>query len=233
MRLSTLSLLAALALASACKGDPAQAKVEDKPPTGPAKPDPSRISPSDEQARFDRERHPELIVKALGLTPGAIVADVGAGTGLLTIHLARAVAPGGRVVATDVDGAVLDMLESRLAPEHLVDVVERRVVSADLPGLEAGRYDAILLAQVDHYFSDPAAWLRAAAPALKANGRLVIENRTYHREPALAAAAAAGFRLVTESTEVPGEFIATFQVAAPDKAPPKPDKSAEKPKEAP
>ncbi len=227
MRVASLPLLAALALASGCTRDAAQANVGDKPPTGPARPNPGRPSASDEQARFDRERHPELIVKALGLTPGAVVADVGAGTGLLTIHLARAVAPGGRVVATDVDGAVLDMLESRLAAEKLVDVVERRVVSADMPGLEPGRYDAILLAQVDHYFSDPPGWMRAAAPALKPNGRLVIENRTYHREPALAAAAAAGFRLVAESTEVPGEFIATFQVA-----PARPDPTA-KPKEAP
>jgi SAM-dependent methyltransferase len=211
--------IAALALAGACKGDPAQARVEDKPPTGPAKPDPTRVSASDEQARFDRERHPDQIVRALDLKPGAVVADVGAGTGLLTIHLARAVAPGGKVVATDVDGAVLDMLESRLADAGLVDVVERRVVSADLPGLEPGRYDAILLAQVDHYFSDPAAWLRAAAPALKPNGKLVIENRTYHREPALTAAAAAGLHLVAESTEIPGEFIATFQVNAPAAAP--------------
>ena len=167
-----------------------------------------------EQARFDRERRPDLIVAALGLRPGSVVADIGAGTGLLTVHLARAVNPGGRVVATDVDGAVLDLLDNRVTAAGLGRVVERRVVAPDTPGLEPATYDAILLAEVDHYFTDRVAWLRAAIPALKPGGRIVIANRTYHRGPALAAAAAAGLHLDAESTEVPGQFIATFTVAA-------------------
>src|SRR6187549_3306731 len=99
-----------------------------------------------EQARFDSERRPEKVVEALGIKPGSRVADVGAGTGLLTVHLARAVAPTGSVVATDIDGAVLELLFQRLAAANLEDVVERRVVGSETPGLEAGAYDAILLA---------------------------------------------------------------------------------------
>jgi NAD(P)-dependent dehydrogenase (short-subunit alcohol dehydrogenase family) len=60
-----------------------------------------------EQARFDSERRPEKVVEALGIGPGSRVADIGAGSGLLTVHLARAVKPSGRVVATDIDGAKL------------------------------------------------------------------------------------------------------------------------------
>src|SRR5256885_5352143 len=116
-----------------------------------------------EQARFDVERRPDKIVEALAIGPGSRVADVGAGAGLLTVHLARAVAPNGKVVATDIDGAVLDLLGQRLKLDHLDGVVERRQVGADKPGLEAGAYDAILLAEVDHYFADPAAWLREAS----------------------------------------------------------------------
>src|SRR5665647_1055739 len=78
-----------------------------------------------EQARFDAERRPEKVIEALGIKPGSRVADVGAGTGLLTVHLARAVAPNGTVVATDIDGAVLELLYQRLAAAGLADVVER------------------------------------------------------------------------------------------------------------
>jgi ubiquinone/menaquinone biosynthesis C-methylase UbiE len=165
-----------------------------------------------EQARFDSDRRPEKVIEALGIGPGSRVADIGAGSGLLTIHLARAVAPNGRVVATDIDGAVLDLLAQRLKAAGLSDVVERRVVGADTPGLEEGSYDAILLAEVDHYFTDPAAWLKSAGAALKPGGRIVISNRVYHRAQSMAAAKKAGLVLKTESNPVPTHFMAVFTV---------------------
>lgn len=163
-----------------------------------------------EQARFDAERRPDKVVQALGIGPGSRVADVGAGSGLLTVHLARAVRPNGRVVATDIDGAVLDLLQSRLVDEGLADVVERRVVDAEHPGLEPGAYDAILLAEVDHYFADEVVWLKEATKALKPGGRIVISNRIHHRPRSMAAAQRAGLKLRSESTPVPTHFIAVF-----------------------
>ena len=165
-----------------------------------------------EQARFDAERRPEKVVEALAIKPGSRVADIGAGSGLLTVHLARAVAPNGKVVATDVDATVLGLLKQRLKAQKLADVVEPRVVEADAPGLEPATYDAILLAEVDHFFSDPPAWLRTAGTALKPGGRLVISNRIYHRTNTLAAAQKAGLVLKSESTPVPTHFIAVYVV---------------------
>jgi tRNA A58 N-methylase Trm61 len=163
-----------------------------------------------EQAKFDAERRPEKVVDALGIRPGSRVADIGAGPGLMTVALARAVAPNGRVVATDIDGAVLDLLEQRVKAAGLAAVVEPRIAAADTPGLEPGAYDAILLAEVDHFFSDPVAWLHAATLALKPGGRIVIENRIYHRAQSLAAARKAGLVLQAETTPLPTHFIAVF-----------------------
>jgi tRNA A58 N-methylase Trm61 len=171
-------------------------------------PDPRLAS---EQAEFDRERRPDVVIATVGLRPGMEVADVGAGTGLLTIHVARAVAPDGHVVATDVDEAVLDLLQTRMAEAGLDKVVERRVVAPEDPGLEPGRYDVILLAQVDHYFQDPVTWLRAAAPALRPGGKIVLTNRVHHRTDGLEAAEKAGLRKVRESTDIPGQYVAVFE----------------------
>jgi len=164
-----------------------------------------------EQAEFDRERRPDVVIATIGLKPGDVVADVGAGTGLLTVHVARAVSPNGRVVATDVDAAVLDLLAARVDGAGLAGVVERRVVGPDDPGLEKGTYDVILLAQVDHYFEDAAAWLRAAVPALKPGGKVVVTNRIHHRAGAMAAAEAAGLKRVREVTDIPGQYVAVFE----------------------
>jgi ubiquinone/menaquinone biosynthesis C-methylase UbiE len=172
-----------------------------------------------EQARFDEARHPEKVVEALGIKPGSRVADVGAGSGLLTVHLARAVKPNGKVVATDIDTGVLDLMHTRLLAAGLDDYVERRVVGADTPDLmtkpDDPKYDAILLAEVDHYFTDEVAWLKAAIPALKPGGRIVISNRIHHRAKSIASATKAGLELLNELTPVQTHFIAVFVVPKP------------------
>lgn len=165
-----------------------------------------------DQRRFFEERRPDLIVAALGLKPGVRVADVGAGSGLLTVYLARAILPGGKVVATDVTQPVIDLLTKRVIDAELTDVVEPRLVDPDKPGLEPGSYDAILLAEVDNYFADPTEWLKAAKAALKPGGAIAITNRVHHRARGLAAAKAAGLHLDSESTPVPSTFIAVFHV---------------------
>jgi ubiquinone/menaquinone biosynthesis C-methylase UbiE len=202
-------LVCLVLIATACEKKPAQT---DKAGSGSsaAEDDNARA-----QARFDAERRPEKVVEALALKPGSVVADIGAGSGLLTVHLARAVAPNGKVVATDVDGAVLELLADRIKAQHLEKVVEPRVVGADTPGLEPNTYDAILLAEVDHYITDAPTWLREASKALKPGGRIVISNRIYHRSQSMASAQKAGLVLISESTPVPTHFIAVFGVSDP------------------
>ena len=198
-----------LCCAAACLAGCGQNHAEGQPSTGSGSS--QRLDDTArEQQRFDADRKPEKVVEALGIGPGSRVADVGAGSGLLTVHLARAVKPDGKVVATDIDHQVLDLMYARLQAAGLAELVERRVVGPDAPGLEPGAYDAILLAEVDHYFNDEVTWLKQATAALKPTGRLVISNRIHHRQRSMAAAQKAGLTLISESTPVPTHFIAVF-----------------------
>jgi SAM-dependent methyltransferase len=204
-------LLAVAVAVSACdRGDGA--------PPGPP-PTPGHRA-ADDQAEFDRERRPDLLVATAALRPGEVVADIGAGTGLLTGHLARAVSPGGRVLATDVDGAVLELLRARVDAAGLGAVVTTRLVRPDEPGLEPATYDVVLLSQVDHFLDDPVAWLRAALPGLTPGGRVVLINGVHHRAGGMAAAAAAGLSVLRESTEIPGQYVAVFVPRGPAATPP-------------
>jgi len=56
----------------------------------------------------DAEERPDTLITALEIPAGATVADLGSGTGYYTWRLARAVGPGGKVSAVDVQQAMLD-----------------------------------------------------------------------------------------------------------------------------
>ena len=53
------------------------------------------------------------VVRSLGLKPGAVVADIGAGAGVFEGALAGAVGPSGAVYAVDIDQGLLDHISSR------------------------------------------------------------------------------------------------------------------------
>lgn len=161
-----------------------------------------------EETAYDRFRQPEKVLAALGLRRGQRVADVGAGRGYFTFRLADAVGPKGRVVATDIDDEALAAL--RALAEGRPNVVVRKV-EADDPGLEAGGYDLVLLAQVDQYVRDRVDFLARLRVAIAPGGRLAVQNRIFYREPLLAAAERAGYVVLSEVTDLPGQFLIVFE----------------------
>ena len=170
-------------------------------PGGEAAPAPPTAA---EREQYDRYRRPDLLLAALELRPGAVVADVGAGRGYLTPRLALAVGAGGKVVATDIDAAAL----AAIAPAGPgAAPVETRVVQPDDPGLEPATYDLILLAEVDHLLPERAAYLRRLAAALAPGGRIAVSNRPLYRAPLLEAATRAGLGLASEPRALPAHFL--------------------------
>lgn len=163
--------------------------------------------PSSAQDAF---RQPQRLIAALQLSPGDVVAEVGAGGGYLTRQLAQAVGPAGQVVATDIDGTALAALRERAQAEGLSQI-QTRLVTAMEPGLEPGRYQLILLAQVDHLLGDRAAYLRALLPALSAAGRIAVSNREQHQAALCQAAAAAQLSCESVKVDLPGQFLVVLK----------------------
>jgi SAM-dependent methyltransferase len=109
----------------------------------------------------------------LELGPGKVVADIGAGTGSLSVALARRLEPGGRLYATERSPALRTRIAERAERARLsnVTVVEAGEAHTALPDACC---DAIVLRDVYHHVTDPASFNRSLASALRPDGRLAI-----------------------------------------------------------
>src|SRR5579885_2711415 len=71
------------------------------------------------------------IVAAAELAPGTSALEVGAGMGVLTVALARAVGPEGRVVAVEIERGALAILREVTAPLGNVELVPRNLLEIE------------------------------------------------------------------------------------------------------
>jgi SAM-dependent methyltransferase len=137
------------------------------------------IAPASENVGFfdrpkrDAEEQPERIIEALDLREGARVADVGAGTGYFTWRLARQVGPTGRVIAVDIQQAMLDRTAAAVR-KHDLSNVDYVLATAGDPRLPEGSLDLVFIAYAYHEFSEPEATMAAIRRSLKPDGRVVV-----------------------------------------------------------
>lgn len=115
----------------------------------------------------------ERIVAAAGLKSGMAMADIGAGTGLFTLHFAQAVGENGKVYAVEIAKNFLKHIKARASKASASNVqtilcTER---SVELP--EAS-IDLAFICDVYHHFEYPQATLATLHKALKPGGELVL-----------------------------------------------------------
>ena len=175
--------------------------------------------------RLDEEA-PDEAIRVLKIPKGASVADIGAGTGYMTVRLAARVGPTGRVYANDVQPQMLDMLRRRLERQKITNVT---VIQGDVddPKLPAGSIDLELMVDVYHELSQPQAMLRHLREALKPAGRLALveyrkedptipirpEHKMSVREAKMELEAE-GFALVTVDESLPRQHILIFAASS-------------------
>jgi SAM-dependent methyltransferase len=162
------------------------------------------------EARRARVDDPERLVQWLGLAPGAIVADIGAGRGFWTARLAPAVRPGGKIIATEIQPVLVTQMKERLR-DLIPDTVEVWLTGTSVPAFGTGTLDAAFLYESvgpTSGLSEPArglmyrsclAYLKELRPSLRACGRLILADPC--RDCILRVAEeAGGYRLERETT---------------------------------
>jgi SAM-dependent methyltransferase len=130
----------------------------------------------DDPAR-DAWQKPADVVRAMQITAGMTVADIGAGTGYFEPYLSRAVGAGGTVLAVDIEPDMVRYLQERATREHM-DNVRALLAATDDPKLPSHAIDRILLVDTWHHIPDHAAYLAKLRDALAPHGRITFVEFT-------------------------------------------------------
>jgi precorrin-6B methylase 2 len=126
-----------------------------------------------EREEREREERTDLLIPALALRPGDVVADIGAGTGYLSRRLATAVGPRGRVLAVDVQPEMVRLLQALVRREGLRTVQAVLGTETDVK-LPAGSVDLAIMVDVYHELAFPQEMMGSVLRALKPGGRVVF-----------------------------------------------------------
>jgi ubiquinone/menaquinone biosynthesis C-methylase UbiE len=121
---------------------------------------------------------PEEILGRL-IAPGFTVVELGCGSGPFTIALAKMVGSSGRVIAADVQPAMLAKVQRRVAQAGVQDRVELHVCGREHIGLSA-HVDFVLAFWMVHEVANAVALFAEMHEALNANGKLLLVEPKLH-----------------------------------------------------
>lgn len=115
----------------------------------------------------------EAILGALKLQPGQVVADIGAGPGIFSLSIAKAVGPTGRVYAEEVDQVFVDRIKMRQAEQQITNVVAL-LGRHDDPALPGRDVDLAFFHDVLHHVEHREVFMRNVASYVRPGGRVAI-----------------------------------------------------------
>jgi arsenite methyltransferase len=158
----------------------------------------------------------DQVLADLSLKPGMVIADIGAGSGLFSRPLAKAVAPSGKVYAVDIQQDLLDHISQRSKEENIRNI-QTVLGEFDDPKLPARDVDLAFINDVLHHIQHRAVYLKALGTYMKPAGRIAIiemdsndPNTPHRKQPELLVKreeilqwmSDAGFKLVQEHADL-------------------------------
>ncbi len=126
-----------------------------------------------EREEREREERTDLLLTALQLQAGMVVADIGAGTGYLSRRMAPAVMPGGKVLAVDVQPEMVSFLRGMVTKTGLAQIEPSIGAERDVK-LPPGSVDLAIMVDVYHELAFPFEVMSSIVSALKPGGQIVF-----------------------------------------------------------
>jgi tRNA A58 N-methylase Trm61 len=126
-----------------------------------------------QSSQRDVWQQPEKIMDSLGIGPGMIIGEAGAGSGYFTFHLSKRVGAEGKVYANDIDKKALQRIDDRCKEEGVRNITTV-MGKVDDPLFPKGELDGVVLMMAFHDFEKPVEWMKNVLPALKPGAFLAI-----------------------------------------------------------
>lgn len=178
-----------------------------------------------EDPKRDEYQKPQEVIEALGLEPGEIIADIGAGSGYFALRFAAHVGPQGRVYAVDVNPEMVRHLHQRVREAGLLNVTPILALPDD--PMVPQPVDRFVFVNVWHHIEDQEGYLKKLKDGLKPGGQVVMidfhkrdlpvgppTSMKIARDDLVKQMEANGFRLAREHTFLPYQYFLVFTVAS-------------------
>jgi ubiquinone/menaquinone biosynthesis C-methylase UbiE len=115
----------------------------------------------------------DRVIETLAISPGDRIADLGAGDGYFSFHLADAVGAEGRVYAVDIDRARMDALRREVDARGYSNI-EVVLAETEDPKLPAGAIDLVFVCNAYHHFEDRVPYFTRLHAALAPGARIAV-----------------------------------------------------------
>jgi len=124
---------------------------------------------------------PEKIMDAIGVKPGMVIGEPGAGSGYMTFFLAERVGEEGKIYANDISRSALDELESRAKREGVKNI---EIVMGEIedPVFPVKDLDMVIMVYVLHMLDKPVEFMQNVKKYMKPDTPLVIIERNTHQD---------------------------------------------------
>ena len=172
-----------------------------------------------EDSRRDARLQPERVMDAIGIRPGMVVGEAGAGRGYFTFKLARRVGPSGKVYANDIDRSALDDLR-QVCRDEKIGNVETVVGEVEDPLFPVAGLEVVVMVYAIHDFARPVAFLGNLKKYLKPGGTVVVldqdpdasgDRHFLTRERLVALFAESGYELARDERILEKDLLLVFR----------------------
>lgn len=128
---------------------------------------------ADQSSRRDKWMQPEKIMDAIGVIPGMVIGEAGAGEGYFTFKLAHRVGNAGRIYANDILERVLGTIRERCERQEITNITTVLGEVED-PLFPESTLDMVVMMAAFHDFEKQVEWLKNVKQYMKSNAGLVI-----------------------------------------------------------